>query len=147
MTQSATTLPKHGDLRLNSLVRNLATIALLALATSGCVVAMRIGSQPTEVKLRVQGKELDHCSVRVATESPKSYPLAPDGRVEFTVPTLYGGCDAYLFGFIKTRDGSPEKIPVVELLRGDRIKRKLSLNQIAKLPRDDAGCSVVALRD
>jgi len=86
--------------------------------------------------------------VRIALEQQSAdYPVAPDGRVEFTVPRFSNGCDIYVFGFIKTRDGSAESVRVVEVRRAERVVRRLSLAQIAKLPADDAGYSIVKIGD
>jgi hypothetical protein len=63
------------------------------------------------------------------------------------LPRFHHGCDVYVLGFIKTRDGSAESVRVIEVRRAERVLRKLSLSQIAKLPIDDAGCSLVRIGD
>ena len=73
--------------------------------------------------------------------------MAVDGQVSFTVPSFHHGCDLYLFGVVKTRDGSAENVRVIELRRDGRVVRRLSLNQIARLPRDKAGYGVVRVGD
>lgn len=123
------------------------TLLPLALLASGCVYALRTASQPTDVKLHVQASQPPQHVVRVALDSPADYPVASDGRVQFTVPRFSNGCDVYVFGFIKTRDGSAESVRVVELRRDARVVRRLSLAQISQLPRDDAGFSVVRVGD
>ena len=114
---------------------------------SGCVNALHVASQPTDVKLRVQTSQPAQHMVRVALEQSADYPVASDGRVEFTVPRFSNGCDVYVFGVIKTRDGSAESVRVVELRRAERVVRRLSLAQIAKLPTDEAGYSIVKIGD
>src|SRR5262245_51867140 len=109
----------------------LASLAL-ALLASGCVYALRGGSDPTDVKLRVQTPQPQQHIVRVAlNREGADYRVGSDGRVEFTVPRFSNGCDVYVFGFIKTRDGSAEGVRLVELHRDARVLRKLSLRQIA----------------
>ncbi len=119
------------------------TLLPLALCGSGCVYALRTASQPTDVKLRVQAAHPQQHLVRVAVDSPAGYLVAPDGRVQFTVPRFSNGCDVYVFGLIKTRDGSAESVRVVELRRDARVVRRLSLAQISDLPKEEAGFSVI----
>ncbi len=119
----------------------------LALLASGCVYALHESSEPTRVKLRVQASQPQQHTVRVALDETVDYPVAPDGTVEFTVPRFSHGCDVYVFGFIKTRDGSAESVRVIKVRRLERVLRKLSLAQIAKLPTDEAGYSLVRTGD
>jgi hypothetical protein len=134
---------------LNRMRRAFPFLAILPLAflASGCVYALQMSNEPTHVKLRVQSSQAERHAVRVALDQPVDYPVAPDGRVEFTVPRFHHGCDVYVLGFIKTRDGSAESVRVVEVRRAERVLRKLSLSQIAKLPIDDAGYSLVRIGD
>jgi hypothetical protein len=106
-----------------------------------------VASQPTDVKLRVQASQPQQHTVRVALEQTADYSVAADGRVEFTVPRFSHGCDVYVLGFIKTRDGSAESVRVVEVRRSEQVLRRLSLAQISKLPTDEAGYSVVKIGD
>jgi hypothetical protein len=99
------------------------------------------------VNLRVQASQPREHAVRAALDHPVDYPVAPDGRVEFAVPGFSNGCDVYVFGVIKTRDGAAESARVVEVRRAERVVRRLSLAQIAKLPIDEAGYSVVRIGD
>jgi hypothetical protein len=123
------------------------TLFPLAFFASGCVNALRQASPPTEVRLGIRSVQPEQYSVRVALTQAANYPVAADGRVTFTVPSFRHGCDMYLFGGFKVRDGSAEGVRVVELRRNDRAVRRLSLAQIAKLPRDEAGYSAVRIGD
>ena len=129
--------------------RALAFLALLPLVfvASGCVTALHEASKPAEIKLHVLTGQPQRLTVRVALEPPVDYPVASDGRVAFTVPRFSHGFDVYVFGFIKTRDGSAECVRVVEVRRGDRVLRKFSLSQIARLPIDEAGYRIVKIGD
>ena len=124
----------------------LAILPLMLLA-SGCVYALHVSSEPTQVKVRVQSSQPQEHMVRVALDDPVDYPVAADGRVEFTVPRFSHGCDVYVLGLIKTRDGSAESVRVVEVRRAERVLRKLSLSQLAKLPKDDGGFCLVRTGD
>jgi hypothetical protein len=117
----------------------------LAFLASGCVYALHMSSEPTPVKLRVLASQPHQHTVRVVLESPADYPVAPDGRVELTVPPFSHGCDVYVFGVIRARDGSAEGVRVIEVRRAERVLRQLSLSQIAKLPTDDTGYSLVRI--
>ena len=129
--------------------RGLPFLALLPLVflASGCVNALHVSSSPTDVKLSVQTSQPQRHTVRVVLEQSADYGVASDGRVEFTVPRFSHGCDVYVFGLIKTRDGSAESVRVVEVRRAERVVRKLSLAPIAKFPTDEAGYSVVQIGD
>jgi hypothetical protein len=131
--------------RRRDLTRGLLALLALGLLNSGCVCVLRCGSPATEVKLRLDTLQTQDWSVRIATEPPSTHSVAPTGCVEFTVRAMRGSCDYYLFGCLKTRDGSAEAVPVVEVVRDGRVLRKLSLDDIAKLPRDAAGFSVMKI--
>ena len=73
------------------------------------------------------------------------YQVGADGRVQFTVPSFRNGCDVYLFGLLKTRDGSAANVRIVELQRDSRTVRKLSLSQIARLKKDETGDAIVRM--
>ena len=124
----------------------LALVPLIFLA-GGCVTALHEASEPTDVKLCVQASQPQQFTARVKLEQSSDYPVAADGRVTFTVPRFSHGCDVYVFGFIKTRDGSAEHVRVIQVRRADRVLRKFSLSQIAKLPTDEAGYSIIKIGD
>jgi hypothetical protein len=118
----------------------------LALICSGCVYSLGV-SLPTPVQMRVASSQPQQHVVRVTRGEQADFPVAPDGAVTFTVPGGYSDCSVYLFGVVEVSDGSGEGVPVVELRRDERVVRKLSLRQIAKLPADEAGFRVVRLKD
>jgi len=119
----------------------------VAFLASGCVYVLRSASPPTDVKLRLETTQSQQYVVRVAFESPADYPVAADGRVQFGVPRFDNGCAVLVFGVIKTRDGSVENRRLVELRRNARVVRRLSLAQIAELPKDRDGFSIVRVGD
>ena len=74
------------------------------------------------------------------------YPVPADGRVTIEVPPLERGCAWYLFGFIKVKDHSPYDVKAIHVTKGQKVLSKLSLNQVAKLPVDDAGYQLIKIR-
>ena len=121
---------------------------LLVMLLTGCAYSLHPYSRPADVKLQVQSVRPERYTVRVTAAEPASdYPVAPDGRVTFAVPSFRRGCSTYLFGAIKIGDATPERIRVVEVRREQRVVRKLSLSQIAKLPEDSAGFRIVRVED
>ena len=123
------------------------TLLPLALFAGGCVYILRTANPPTDARLKIQAAQPQQYLVRVALEQPANYPVAADGHVSFTVPPFQHGCDIYLFGVAKLRDGAAEDVRVIEVRRDAQVIRKLSLTQIAKLPRDEAGYAVIKIED
>lgn len=130
--------------------RHVTTLSLfLATASlSGCAYVLPLATNPTDVKLRVQTSHPENHIIRVtASEPPSEYPIHSDGTVSFTVPQFRRGCSIYLLGAIKVADGRPERLRVVEVRNEKRELRRLSLNQLAKLPQDADGYRTIKLRD
>lgn len=121
-------------------ISSLAALMLL----SGCALALRPYNTPSQQKLHIQTASTTNLVVCVTDTS--RFPVSDDGRVVFVVPRLQRGCDAYLFGFIKVRDGSPERLPAIHVLRGERTLRKLSLQKLGELPVDAEGYHILILR-
>ena len=119
----------------------------LTLLASGCVCALHESSAETQLKLRLQSPQPEQLTVRVALEPSVDYQADQSGHVEFTVPRFSHGCDLYVFGVVKTRDGSAEDVRIVEVRRGQRVLRKLSLAEIAKLLTDTEGYRIVGIKD
>jgi hypothetical protein len=117
---------------------------LLLLLLAGCAMALRPYNTPSQHTLHVQTATAGELAVRVA--DARIFPVAPDGRVTFDVPRLERGCDAYLFGLIKIRDGSPENVRAIHVLKEHRVVRKLSLAELGKLPTDAEGYPVLVLK-
>jgi hypothetical protein len=94
-------------------------------------------NQPSSQKLQIISPEPNQYSIRVADET--DYQVPSDGRVIVDVPRLQRGCATYLFGMVKVKDSSSEGITAIHLKKDSRIIRKLSLNDIVKLPVDHEG--------
>lgn len=87
----------------------------------------------------------DHYMVRMSFSSPKEYRFDGEGRVTIDVPSEFGGCRA-MFGPIPlNRAVNPVAAKQFEILRRGRIVRKLSLEEIAKLPTDHDGYHLLKL--
>jgi len=73
-------------------------------------------------------------------------PVAADGRVRFEVPVYSRHCRPYLFGIVPLNKPTPvEERRVIQVLRDGRIVRKLSANEIARLPADAEGYSLLEI--
>jgi hypothetical protein len=107
----------------------------------GCAYALHQYNQPSQEKLRVQSSTPEQYTIRVADNA--GYQVPPDGRVTVDVPRLERGCSTYLFGVVKVKDASPYNVPAIHLNKGNRTIRKLSLNDLAKLPVDEEGYHLV----
>ena len=79
--------------------------------------------------------------VRVANQESRT--VSADGRVIVDVPRLERGCVTYLFGVVKVREESPYNVRAIGVYRGNQVVRKLSLNDIGKLPSDSEGYRIV----
>ena len=119
----------------------LTSLVVLSTLFCGCVNALRPYNQPSQQKLRVQSPTPQKYTVRVADKA--DYPIAADGRVTVEVPRLERGCATYLFGVVKVKDSSPYDVPAIHLNKDNRTIRKLSLNDVAKLPADEEGYHLV----
>ena len=118
--------------------------ALHLIFLSGCALALRPYNAPSTQKLCLQTQKPTDYSIRVA--DAVIFPVPRDGRVSFEVPSLQHGCDAYLFGALKVRDGSPENVRAIHVIKNGKVVRKFSLSELGKLPVDCEGYHVLVLR-
>jgi hypothetical protein len=120
---------------------------LLIAMLADCVYALPVSNPSTNVKLRLQSPQPQSYSVRVIVQdAPTDYPVTADGRVNLTVLPFRDGCTVYFLG-LKVKDATPERMRVIEVRRGERTIRRLSLEQITKLKQDDAGYRLVKVGD
>jgi len=93
----------------------------------------------------------------VITSSPNEYtvrivtgqneqadtPVPADGRVSFDVPVSSRYCTPYVFGVIKVGWPRPvEDRRVIRVMRGEKVIRKLSASDIARLATDAEGYGI-----
>lgn len=89
-------------------------------------------------------------TIRVSTGNDEhtNTPVPVDGRVSFVVPIGSRYCTPYLFGVIKVGWSKPvEKRKVIRVMRGEKMIRKLSARDIARLPADTEGYHTLKLED
>ena len=121
--------------RLSLLLTAVASL-LFGLFVCGCVKALRPSNVPSQEKVRLLSPEPENYSVVVAENV--NYAIGADGKVQLSTPVLDRGCATYLFG-LKLKDASPNDVQFIHIKKGDRTIRKLSLNDLAKLPADKEG--------
>ena len=103
---------------------------------SGCLIADGPSNNPSKEQLRIQSSTPQAFAVIVADNISYSVPI--DGRVTIGIPPLGRGCTRYLLG-VKLEQYSCDDLPAIKIRNPDGTMRKLSLNQLHKLPQDDAG--------
>jgi hypothetical protein len=118
--------------------------SLLAFLMTGCVCALHPANATSRQTFQFLPPAPEHYTVRVG--DGQSYPVASDGRVSFEVPPLQSGCAVYLFGLVKVADHQSEDVPAIQVFRDGRLVRRLSLNQISKLPTGPDHSHVLKLR-
>jgi hypothetical protein len=118
--------------------------ALQLMFLTGCALALRPYNAPSTQKLSLQTQKPTDYSIRVAAEV--IVPVPGDGRVSFEVPSLQHGCDAFLFGALNVRDGSPENVRAIHVIKGGKVVRKFSLSELGKLPVDSEGYHILVER-
>lgn len=122
-------------------MRKSALLLAACAAVCGCVHVSKPYNQPSEEKLRIQATNPQELVVQV--DQRAGTPVPPDGRVIVNVPALERGCATYLFGVVKVKENSPYDVPAIQVRRGEHIIRKLSINDLAKLPVDEQGYLLV----
>lgn len=73
-------------------------------------------------------------------------PVGADGKIAVNVPPLERGCATYLFGVVKVKDGSPYDVPAIHVKKDGHVVRKLSLNDLKKMPTDSEGYQLIKLK-
>lgn len=114
------------------------------LVLSGCVYGLYPYNTPSQQKLVIQTPSPSTCVIQVS--NAQTIPAAADGRVTIDIPRLPRGCDIYLFGMVKIKDGNPENVRAVHVLRDGKVVRKLSLSELGRLPVDVEGYHILTLK-
>ncbi len=122
-------------------MRKSALLLVACAALCGCVHALKPYNQPSEEKLRIQTTNPQELVVQI--DERAGTPVPADGRVVVNVPALERGCATYLFGVVKVKESSPYDVPAIQVRRGEHTIRKLSINELAKLPVDEQGYRLV----
>jgi hypothetical protein len=124
----------------------LVALGLLFLTfTNGCIMMNQCGpyNAPSEEKLRVQSSKPEEYTVQV--DGKNTFNIAADGRVVIDVPRLSRTGTLYVL-LIPVSKSNPYKERSIYLEKNNRIKRKLSLNDIGRLPVDQDGYHLLKVK-
>ena len=111
---------------------------------SGCKHVLHPYNQPSQEKVCIRSEARQQYTIEVADKSVYQVPL--NGRVVVEVPRLQRGCATYLFGILKVSDSSSYDAVAIRLKKDGRSVRELSLNDLLKLPVDEAGYRVITVK-
>jgi hypothetical protein len=114
-----------------------ASILVLCATLMGCVHADLPYNEPSQQKPRLDSPTPQAYTVQVADKAEA--PVGTDGRVNVDVPRIGRGHKTYLFGVAKVNERFAEDIPAISVKRNGRTVRKLSLNELERLPPDSEG--------
>lgn len=123
---------RHGNLFL--------CLVAVCLALMGCVHADGPYNQPSQGKLRLETGTPQTYTVQVA--SKPEVPVGANGRVVVDIPRLERGHKTYLLG-AKVGESSADDITAICVKKAGRTIRKLSINDLKKLPADSEGYRVL----
>ena len=119
------------------------TLLSCCVLVSGCAKALLISNPPSQEKLRVVSANAEKYTITVGEKSV--YPVPPDGRVTMEIPRLPSGDATYLVG-VKVASASSYDVPAIHLNKDGQTVRKMSLNDLAKLPVDEQGYRVLKVK-
>jgi len=106
-------------------------------ALTGCAYRLAPWTLPSQQRLKIVGASAEQYVIRLRIHDLKEYRVVADGRVTLDVPAEHGECSVYLFNLILVQRGvNPFTVKTVEIVRGGKPMRKLSLKEIAQLPAD-----------
>jgi hypothetical protein len=120
----------------------------LAIGVAGCAIVCGPVHTVPQQKLQVMASSPAIYTIRVTTGEGDGTdtPVPPDGRAAFEVPIGSHHCTSYLFGFIKVSSPTPvEKRRVIRVMLGEKVVRKLSAEDIAKLPANSDGHHILKM--
>ena len=122
----------------------------LSITVTGCAVVCGPVQTVPPQRLQVTAPTPAIYTIRVATGDgeKRDTPVPANGRVAFDVPIGSRYCTSYLFGFIKVSSPTPvEKRRVIRVMRSEKVVRKLSAEDIAKLPANSDGYHILKMDD
>jgi len=120
---------------------------LLAALASGCAIACGPLRSPPPQKLKVDAPSPGDYRVQAVDYGESFETQVPtNGQVGFDVPVASRHCTQYFLG-IKVHSATPvEKRRVIQIVKGDKVVRKLSAHDIAKLPVDPDGYHILEVK-
>jgi hypothetical protein len=116
-------------------------LALLAVvagaACFGTIQAMEKGTRPRHYSLHFTASGTN-CVVRVTWPATNTFLISQAGAAIIDIPALPRGCSLICLG-VKLRDGSSRSRKVVDVVRGDRVVRRLSVQELDDLSAKGSG--------
>jgi hypothetical protein len=122
--------------------RTLLSLASVPLLFCGCVAVDAPSNPPLQQKVHLITSSPADSKIRVIDSI---FSLDQDGRTEIAIPRLGMHGQLYLLGILKVSDHSPYRQKSIEILRGEKVVKRLSIDGLSKLPVDDAGYRIVKL--
>ena len=131
------------------MTRALTILALVAvaLAQSGCVTACGpIRTVPSQ-RLSLVTPSPTSYTIRVQPHigAPIDTPVPQDGRVAFDIPVTSRDSTTYFLLLPVYHYPPPDTLRVIRVVRDDRTIRKLSAQDIGRLPTDAEGYSILKI--
>lgn len=117
-------------------------LILLVILTSGCAYRLHQPMPPATIGIRLSAQAVESFTLKV---QEREYPVASDGAVEFQYVGRHG-CSVYLFNIIPIRSGpDPFRAKSIEVRRAGVAVRRLSLQEVTKLPKADSGYHLLSI--
>ena len=110
---------------------------------SGCTKALLMSNASAQEKVKVSSPNTREYRIVIADSTVYSIP--DDGQVIIEIPRLPSGCATYAFG-VRVANTSSYDVPTIRLEKGGSIVRRLSLNELAKLPMDGEGYHILKVK-
>jgi len=110
-----------------------------------CAVALPPPNAPSVQRLSVVASAPEEYSIRVAATLGATFAVPPSGEVLVEIPSLPRTCSQYFLG-MRVSNGSPKAKKAVLVSRRGRVVKKLSLNDLDRLPVDATGRRQLRLR-
>jgi len=116
-----------------------------ALALAGCVLALPAYNQPFQEKVAVISPSPEAVQVRIDGSQQESIRVPADGRTIVQIPVLPRECSTYLL-VLRIKDRSVEARKLIEFVRDGGVVKKISVNDLRRLPVDPAGYHELKLK-
>ena len=116
-----------------------------ALVFNGCTLVLPGYNAPFSEKMVILAKDPAAVAVQVEGSGLGLMPVAEDGRLVIEFPVLPRECSTYVVG-MRVKDHSVEARKIILLVRDGRVVRKLSVNQLRRLAKDDQEFYMVSVR-
>ena len=134
---------------LGQMMRILTILALVtvALSQTGCGTACGpIRTLPAQrLSLVTPSPSSYTIRVRPTVGAPIDTPVPMDGRVAFDVPVTSRDSTIFCFGLPVYHYPPPDTLRIIRVLRGDQTVRKMSAQEIRRLPADTDGYHILRI--